>query len=158
MCWRAVAVFPDWAVRHTLGMVVLQSPFTLGGRRGHKMLGWWISIERNDKDVSPSDSRTEGVLATWETGLNGLEWLKGLVQNGQAVCLGGNGYPLRYSATAAAIAAAVASGPPRHGGPFVIGEDHYAYGGWTRGVKIDHARLAQCRADEILMIEAWDLS
>lgn len=128
------------------------------------MLGWQIYIHRQLPGQSPDKPTEESLLATWVAGLGGLDWLDELVTAGRAVDLGGNGYPCRYTALAGDILPKIASGPPPHSGPLVIGEgdeDEEAYvspGGWVGHVSIDHAKIAACSPHEQLIIEAWDQS
>eukprot|EP01031_Cornospumella_fuschlensis_P052725 gene52725-64426_t len=65
------------------------------------MLGWHITIYRQEKggDSPASFEEPTGMtLAVWQAGLWGLGWINELVEAGHAVCLGGNGYPLKYTA------------------------------------------------------------
>ena len=115
------------------------------------MLGWDISVCRQvNRGVSPASADSpEGVLlASWQAGLGGLDWLKELVKDGKAVDLGGNGYPCRYTATAEYLFPRLSGMPP--------------------GAKSDSERwkvvwssasvVAECRPDEWLIVEAWDQS
>ncbi len=123
------------------------------------MLGWHIFISRQALAKSPDNPEgTESTLASWEAGLGGLDWLDALVKEGRAVYLGGDGYPVRYTATAAGVVSKLSAGPPRHEGPLVFGEDYVMAGGWVGDVRVDQSRLAECSPDEELLIEAWDLS
>lgn len=74
------------------------------------------------------------------------------------MCLGGDGYPVKYTIPAATLLSIISSGPPKHNGGWVIGEDYVLPPGWTSKAKIDRAALAQCSPEEELLIEAWDLS
>lgn len=91
-------------------------------------------------------------------GLGGLDWLEELVRQGKAVDVGGNGYPCRYKVAAKDVLVKIAAGPPPNDGPFVIGDDYVAPGGWTGNVRIDRAKVSECSPDEGLIIEAWDQS
>jgi hypothetical protein len=122
------------------------------------MLGWGINIWRQIDDTTKGFRNRNGFVAGWEATLEGIKWLDALVANGQAADLGGNGYPLRYTATASVIARQLANGPPNHPGPVTIGDDYCLPSGWTGSFEIDQAELAKCSPDEVLSIEAWDLS
>ena len=80
------------------------------------MLGWHISVFRQtDGGSSPAtpDSK-EGVrLAVWQTDVDGLKWLEELAKKGQAIELGGNGYPNYFTAQARFIVPRIVSGPPK---------------------------------------------
>ena len=98
------------------------------------MLGWHISVYRQQTAASSSASlgSAQGLcVATWRTGLGGLDWLDTLVKQQKAICLGGDGYPTQYTAMAKYL--------QRH-----IGESADAE--------------ASFFADEWLLIEAWDES
>ena len=78
-------------------------------------LGWHISVYRQQNDGAepavfgaPHGTR----LAVWQAGINGLRWLRVLVEQGKVVDLGGNGYPREYTATAAHIVPALRDDPP----------------------------------------------
>jgi hypothetical protein len=114
------------------------------------MLGWGISVWRqSDGGGSPAtaDSPEGTRLASWQADLGGLDWLDELVREGKAIDLGGNGYPWRCTATADYILPRIIDMPPG------------AISGWEWKVVRASAQLvAQCRLDEWLIVEAWDLS
>jgi hypothetical protein len=59
-------------------------------------LGWDISVCRqSDGGVSPAtaDSPEGTLLARWEAGLNGLDWLDELVKEGKAICPASTTFP-----------------------------------------------------------------
>lgn len=120
------------------------------------MLGWSIAIYR-EADYQRFDfpELSDLAIAAWTAGLGGLKWLDPLVKEGKAT-EGGNGYPLWVKAKADVLLPLVAQGPPPHEGPFVIGEDYVRPGGWLGDVKISAALLANCPADEDLIVIAWD--
>ncbi len=122
------------------------------------MLGWDISIWRQIDPPSTAARERRGFIAGWETTLEGIKWLNALVAEGKAVDLGGDGYPLTYKAPASVIAAQLAAGPPKHPGPVTIGEDYVLPSEWTGKLEFDESELAKCLPDEVLLIEAWDLS
>jgi hypothetical protein len=60
------------------------------------MMGWHISVSRQAEDrTTPASPGVEGGprLAVWQTGIEGLQWIKELVAGGNAIDRGGNGYP-----------------------------------------------------------------
>jgi hypothetical protein len=123
------------------------------------MLGWHIFITRQAPGSTPAEPRPSGpALASWEAGLGGLNWLDALVEEGKAVSLGGNGYPLRYTVSTAALLSKLAAGPPPHDGPMVLGDDYVTPKGWLGNARIDRVALAACPLDDDLLVEAWDLS
>jgi hypothetical protein len=67
------------------------------------MLGWHVSVYRQtDGGASPAAFESpEGTrVAVWQAGIGGLDWLIDLVKAGKAINLGGDGYPVRFTATA----------------------------------------------------------
>jgi len=79
------------------------------------MLGWHISVFRQvDGGTSPArEGAEEGArLAVWQADVGGLRWLDALVEAGQAVNLGGNGYPSYYTAQAEYLIPRIVDGPP----------------------------------------------
>lgn len=120
------------------------------------MLGWEVMVFRAaDATGARSD---EPLLATWQTGPFGLQWLNELVKQGKAISLGGDGYPKRYSVRANVLLPIITGGPPPSEGPAVIGDDYFLPKGWNSTVTVDRARVLACSSDELLLVEAWDQS
>lgn len=121
------------------------------------MVGWWITVfqltpEEIDAATAPG-SRRPFILATWESGLGGIEWLEQLVRAGQARQLLDEGYPCRFVAAARDVLPLLASGaPPFHGGAQRMSGD------WLRDVELHSERIAACPPDQVLTIDAWDRS
>ena len=124
------------------------------------MIGWWIVVaaqtpeERDD----PAADRRAAILATWEIGLGGLDWLHTLVDAGKAEQSSFCGYPNRYTAKAGEVLPLLADGPPPHRGMAVIGDDYVMPANWKGNVAFHPERIAACSADQMLTIDAWDLS
>lgn len=120
------------------------------------MTGWWITVfqltpEELDAALDPRSCRPF-VLATWETGLGGIEWLEQLANDRQARRLLAEGYPCRYVAAARDVLPLLASGsPPFHGAKRMSGD-------WLRDVELHRERIAACSPDQVLTIDAWDRS
>lgn len=127
------------------------------------MLGWHISVYRQpDGGHSPATFESpEGArLAVWQTGLEGLDWLKDLTKQGKAVDLSGNGYPCRFTAQAQHLTTYIVGESLQANETWIIPEGSVipnpeAYVGKTQ---IDHEHIQQCRTDEWLLIQAWDES
>lgn len=126
------------------------------------MLGWHISVykQHDGRGASPAtfDSPTGDRLAVWQTGLGGTDWIDALVRAGAAVDLGGNGYPLRYTATAREALPRVLEGPPGARANWFLGASDILTEAWAGTTVIDEAASAACRQDEWLLVEAWDES
>lgn len=119
------------------------------------MLGWFIIIER--QQAGSTGSKDTQALATWETGLRGLDWIDALVDQGKATRESAGGYPNRYIADAAAVLPILlAQQVPPHRQFGAIGDEVPA--GWVSRVQFHTDRIALCSHDEPLVIEAWDQS
>jgi hypothetical protein len=125
------------------------------------MLGWMIYVNRQlDGGINPG---TPGCpcgphLAVWQTGLGGLDWLNALAEQGKAINLGGNGYPLWYTARAKELISFVAVNPPMANDTWIIGPHDYVLGDYLGTTTIDSTAIAECAPDEWLVVEAWDES
>jgi hypothetical protein len=107
------------------------------------MLGWDIRVRREQ-------APRELPLASWSSGVLGLSWLDDLVRQHRAEDLGGNGYPKRYSMTAAVLFPIITQS--------VRTGEAAAPAGWGEQVNLERERMAACAADERLVLEAWDQS
>ncbi|MFD1839607.1 hypothetical protein [Paracidovorax cattleyae] len=88
-----------------------------------------------------------------------MDWIDGLVERGLAKFESGNGYPTRFSATAAAALPLIASGkPPAHGDLSVHGDDYFMPAGWIGDFKVYVERIAACKPTDPFVIEVWDQS
>ena len=118
------------------------------------MAGWNITIAQRtpeELDAAPG-SHKDGLLAIWEAGLGGIEWLEHLADKGEAQRLSDDGFPCRYVAAARDVLPFLASGtPPFHGVQQMSGD-------WLRNVTLHHGRIAACPPDQLLTIDAWDRS
>jgi hypothetical protein len=113
------------------------------------MLGWQVYLKRD----------SDALIAAWCVGLGGLDWLDDLVKQGLAEDLGGNGYPCYYSAKAEIILPKIISSPPiNENAKVTLGEDYILDTKDSWDVKINQNQIKNCQPDEILTIEAWDLS
>lgn len=126
------------------------------------MLGWHISIYRQAQGgASPAtfDTETSERLAVWQTGLHGLDWIDALVARGLVVDLGGNGYPLRYTARLRELIGDVRKGPPLANKTWGAGVgDIIDFSKWPGKTTLDEKALAGCSPDEWVVVQAWDES
>lgn len=105
------------------------------------MLGWSITVYRHP---------TNSVLATWRSGLGGLDWLDKLIQRGDATQLTFDGYPSRFAVAADVVLPLLAGAPLPEESPLAQG------GVWD--CTLDEEAIARCPAQEGLRVEAWDQS
>ncbi len=129
------------------------------------MLGWHVSVYRlEDGGAWPGtvDSRLSTRLAVWQTSdvhVIGLDWLDELVKAGNAIDLGGDGYPNRYTARAKyLIPKVIDHAPPHANKTWVCGPEDILGPGWEGRTVTDPAAAAQCRPNEWLLVVAWDES
>jgi hypothetical protein len=125
------------------------------------MIGWHISVYRQtDGGRTPATATTDpGVrLCVWQTGFGGLDWLEELVKADHAIDLGGNGYPLRFTATAAQLVPRLLDGPPKARPVWTCEATDILTEKWSGKTVVDRDVAAECRDDEWLLVEAWDES
>ena len=128
------------------------------------MLGWHISVYRQkDGGGSPATAESaesgEGTrLAVWQTGVDGLDWLRELVKEGKVVDLGGNGYPSLFTATAEVIVPRIVDTPPAARDQWLLDAGDIVTDKWEGKTVVDGAVAAQCPAGEWLIVEVWDES
>jgi hypothetical protein len=80
------------------------------------------------------------------------------VREGHATCLGGDGYPSQYTATAKHLIPLFIDGPPQARFAWVREESDIITETWDGRTVIDRGAVARCGADEWLLLEAWDES
>lgn len=122
------------------------------------MLGWHISVFRQANGGSAparADSERGARVAVWQAGLWGLARFNDLVKVGQAIDLGGNGYPLWYTAQAEHLIPRIAGGLPEARSTWAAGPEDILTESWVGGTEV---ATDDCRPDEWLLVEAWDES
>ena len=125
------------------------------------MLGWNIGVFRQaDGGSSPAKlgSKEGARIAVWQTDVEGLQWLDKLVKAGQAIDLGGDGYPCYSTAQAEHLIPQIVTGPPAARQTWVCGQHDILTPEWEGKTVIDHAVAEDCRSDEWLLVVAWDES
>ena len=123
------------------------------------MFGYTIIVSRQaNGGALPAewDSKEGARLAIWETGSCG--WLDELVTMGQAVNLGGAGYPFRYTGQACHLLPAILAGPPAARGRWSVGLGDVITEAWNGETAVENAATESCEPHEWLLIEAWDVS
>lgn len=132
------------------------------------MLGWWFCIvnlppDQADK-VMGREEKAPFMIADWETGLGGLEWVHKLLKDGTAIQLKNGAYPNRYTAKACDVLPLITGDgvKPADDGVWVFGMDEgeeYALPpGWSEKPKLREDNIRRCPPDAVLTIDAWDLS
>lgn len=128
------------------------------------MLGWSYNIWRQlDPEGTPAHIR-RGYIADWDSGPRGLEWIKSLVEQGDAIDCGGNGYPLYFTMDSSIFRKQLINNPPCHPftggvpGAVVVGDAYVLPTSWTGAIELNKCELDACQPEEILSIEVWDLS
>lgn len=131
------------------------------------MLGYWISISTlkpEEWDAESHIDRKKAVLADWETGVGGIDWLENLVKEGKATRLLSDGYPNRYTSTADIVLPLMMGDAikPVDNGIWIFGNDEgeeYAQPpGWIGKVNLRPESIRACPSDAVLTIDAWDQS
>jgi hypothetical protein len=110
------------------------------------MLGWSVLVDaRTPEERDGADDKSSHLLAKWEARVLGLDFLDVLVRQGKATKLRSGGYPERYTAKAGDFLPLIARRPPGTMGPH-------------SDVDVYPDRIAACSPDQVLTIDAWDLS
>lgn len=125
------------------------------------MIGWWIVVSTQsprERDQSDQDARRAAILAQWEAGADGTQWIEGLAKEGRAEKLSGNGYPNRYTALARDVLPHLVATPPAAAGTLIVGEDYVTTSTWRGKIERSDARIESCQPDQVLTIDAWDQS
>jgi hypothetical protein len=125
------------------------------------MLGWNIGVYRQQsygKSPAPFSAAHGQCLAIWQTGMNGLDWIETLVKEQKAISLGGNGYPVEFTAMAMYLTPFLQEGPPYARSPWTHSRDDVLLPGWIGKTVKDLVALHACRPEEWLLVEAWDES
>lgn len=123
------------------------------------MIGWWIGVaKQTPQERDASADKKAMIIASWEAGVGALDWLDRLAGEGKATKLSASGYPCRYVALAKDVLPLIASGPPPHTGLTIIGDDYVSPNGLVRNIALDTVKFQACAPDQVLTIDAWDLS
>ena len=145
------------------------------------MLGWLISVSRcglrtvrearGDADAMrsvliettgsadvPESTDADQRLATWQTGLGGLDWLDPLISSGRAVATSRGGYPETYLIPCRDFMALLNEGLPHERPAWGTDPGDILSDRWLGRTTINDDTLARCDPDEWLLVEAWDES
>jgi len=99
------------------------------------MIDWWIVISTQtpkERSRPHADDRRASILAMWEVGLGGLDWIERLVELATAQKIRGGG----YITSAQAVLPLLVGGPPTHNGAMVIGDDYVMLAKWVGKVEM----------------------
>lgn len=131
------------------------------------MIGWWIIVSTQspeERDNADRDSKQATILAQWEVGASGIRWLADLVNSGKALQLSAGAYPNRYTAKASDVLPLIKGAgikPPRDG-LWIFGldevEENDQFSNWPNKLEVHKERILACKIDQVLTIDAWDLS
>ena len=125
------------------------------------MLGWHISVYRqqNEGTFPAAFGAARGTrLAVWQTGLGGLGWINKLVTLQKAIDLGGNGYPLEYTAMAKHLIPQLRESPPEAKDVWSCDPGDIVTSAWLGKTTKDSEVMDSCHPDEWLIISAFDES
>lgn len=115
------------------------------------MMGWHITVYR--------EQDPKNVLAQWQSGVHGLNWLDPLVREGHAVVVSKNGYPSLYKVKARVLVPMLRIELPSERNTWIAGPDDVIdHAIWKGKSTRDRSALAKSPPDEWLMVEAWDES
>ena len=126
------------------------------------MIGWEIQVlKQPDGGHAPStmESPKGTLLAAWTiAGISGISWLDNLANEGKAIALGGDGYPIRFTATAENLLPRIFEERiDAISGQLCDGLQIHAHD-WKSQTVTDLLAAANCRPGEWLLVEAWDQS
>lgn len=117
-------------------------------------LGWDIYVRRLAlKNTLLADESFEELskgplIATWDVGLHGLDWIDEYERRHEAIRVCGNGYPLSFLLSVAALRPILLAGPPG----LATARD------WHPGDRFDRLLLESLSGNELVYLEAWDKS
>jgi hypothetical protein len=125
------------------------------------LLGWNIGVYRQQgAGAGPARTRspTGSLVARWQGGLNAVDWLHDLVPTGDAIDLGGNGYPSRMTARAGAVLSVIENGPPEAHERWITESTDILLPHWAGKTVYEREIANACTDEEWLIVEIWDES
>ena len=117
-----------------------------------------VLIETTGSADVPESTDADQRLATWQTGLGGLDWLDPLVSSGRAVATSRGGYPETYLIPCRDFMALLNEGLPHERPAWGTDPGDILSDRWLGRTTINDDTLARCDPDEWLLVEAWDES
>ena len=126
------------------------------------MIGWNISVYRQKNPIvmlpATAASHAGERLAAWQTDEYGLAWIHELVKEGNAIDLGGDGYPCLFTSRSKYLTPQIADSPPRANKVWHREDFDFVRDEWLGKTMINSEVIARCTSDEWLLIVAWDES
>jgi hypothetical protein len=125
------------------------------------MLGWMITVRRQAAGrTGPAGRRSVAgdLVAQWQGGPDAIDWLRDLTGHGDAVDLGGDGYPFLITAKAGAVLPVIEGGPPHENELWVHDTDDLLTSRWAGHTVLNPDVAARCGEEEWLIIEIYDES
>ncbi|MDH4036844.1 MAG: hypothetical protein OEX18_11705 [Candidatus Krumholzibacteria bacterium] len=123
--------------------------------------GWNISVHRqvNGGAVPATFGAELGETpAVWQTDFLGLSWLDALVRENLAINLGGNGYPMEFTARASQIIPQLRRKPPGSRDPWAADSHDILGHEWLGKTTKSPEVISACDPEEWLVVQAWDES
>jgi hypothetical protein len=125
------------------------------------MLGWMITVRRQaagGAEPAEQESVAGDLVAQWQGRLDAIDWLRDLTKTGNAVDLGGNGYPFLMTVKAAAVLPVIESGPPHENELWGHDAGDILTSRWAGRTVFNPDVAVQCGDEEWLMVEIFDES
>lgn len=123
------------------------------------MSGWRILVaQQTPEERDAAADPKKDILARWEVGVGGLAWLDALVEAGKASQISFAGYPNRYVAIANVILPILKSGSPPYCELPADDVKRSTDKIWVDETIIHQDKIAKCPENQILTIDAWDIS
>ena len=112
------------------------------------MMGWHIIVRK---------AENQEILASWVVGLAGIDWLRDLVEQGEAEQTHRGGFPNAFLLKAHhALPFLKARKLPAYGGSVVVGENTVRFPGWSADVEFFDDIIQATHDDDMLDVDAWD--
>ena len=124
-------------------------------------VGWHISVYRQVGGGSEPGEYSSDYgprLAVWQASIRGLDWILQLRGEGKAKLLGGDGYPVKFTAMSSDVLPHLEGEPPSANEVWVYDSGDKLLPGWAGRTLKDEEVIRACSTEEWLLIVAWDES
>lgn len=129
------------------------------------MLGFDIYVRRLPESaflfpLKVNELPKDTTLASWTTSIDGLDWITELVKAGIAKSVDSDVYGYTYLVPAAYVFKMILSAekPQSATASTVFNAVSVEASDWMGKIRIQPSRIYECPIDELLLVEAWDLS